>query len=157
MMYPVKYFGAFEFKNFDKNRFHYIDNALISQSFFRIDEFIESNSDIIRILSIRDDSYIDEETCINDMRTTFGKICYMAVTANNGPLTIEASIKFDFPDHSRTFRYTDRLDLGIEVEFTVPLTIASSKVLVNDHTCPTCKNDRCSKSEKSCWKCGNQL
>jgi hypothetical protein len=28
---------------------------------------------------------------------------------------------------------------------------------INDHVCPTCKNDRCSKSEKSCWKCGGKL
>lgn len=30
-------------------------------------------------------------------------------------------------------------------------------VAVNDHTCPSCKNDRCSKSEKTCWKCGGVL
>jgi hypothetical protein len=33
----------------------------------------------------------------------------------------------------------------------------SNQSVVNDHTCPTCKNDRCSKSEKTCWKCGNKL
>lgn len=30
-------------------------------------------------------------------------------------------------------------------------------VAVNNHICPSCKNDRCSKSEKSCWKCGGVL
>jgi hypothetical protein len=30
-------------------------------------------------------------------------------------------------------------------------------VAVNDHTCPTCKNNRCSRSEVNCWKCGNKL
>jgi hypothetical protein len=35
--------------------------------------------------------------------------------------------------------------------------VISSSVSINDHTCPTCKNDRCSKTEKSCWKCGNSL
>jgi hypothetical protein len=29
--------------------------------------------------------------------------------------------------------------------------------LVNDRICPTCKNDRCSRTEKACWKCGNSL
>lgn len=29
--------------------------------------------------------------------------------------------------------------------------------IINDHTCPSCKNDRCSRSEKSCWKCGEKL
>jgi hypothetical protein len=32
---------------------------------------------------------------------------------------------------------------------------------INDHQCPTCKNDRVSKSEKAkkipCWKCGGEL
>lgn len=28
---------------------------------------------------------------------------------------------------------------------------------INDYTCPTCKNDRCSKSEVTCWLCGNKL
>ncbi len=25
---------------------------------------------------------------------------------------------------------------------------------VNDYTCPNCNNNKCSRSEKSCWKCG---
>lgn len=28
---------------------------------------------------------------------------------------------------------------------------------VNNHVCPTCKNARCSKSEITCWRCGNRL
>lgn len=28
---------------------------------------------------------------------------------------------------------------------------------INNHTCPSCGNDRCSKTEKSCWKCGGKL
>lgn len=32
-----------------------------------------------------------------------------------------------------------------------------STVAVNDYICPTCRNNRCSRSEKTCWKCGNQL
>lgn len=34
---------------------------------------------------------------------------------------------------------------------------ATVAVAVNDHVCPGCKNDRVSKSEKSCWKCGCSL
>lgn len=29
--------------------------------------------------------------------------------------------------------------------------------VINNHTCPTCRNDRCNKNERSCWKCGNEL
>lgn len=25
---------------------------------------------------------------------------------------------------------------------------------INDYVCPACSNDKCSKTEKSCWKCG---
>jgi hypothetical protein len=28
---------------------------------------------------------------------------------------------------------------------------------INDHVCPSCQNKRCSKSEKTCWRCGNPL
>lgn len=28
---------------------------------------------------------------------------------------------------------------------------------INNHICPTCKNNRCSKSESICWRCGNKL
>jgi hypothetical protein len=31
----------------------------------------------------------------------------------------------------------------------------TKSVLINDHVCPTCNNDRLSKTEKSCWRCGN--
>src|SRR5271165_2392511 len=40
--------------------------------------------------------------------------------------------------------------------WTIPLP-ASCKAAKNDHVCPSCKNDRCSKTEKSCWKCGAVL
>src|ERR1700723_4317223 len=30
-------------------------------------------------------------------------------------------------------------------------------VAVNDHVCPSCQNNRVSRSEKTCWKCGNPL
>lgn len=31
------------------------------------------------------------------------------------------------------------------------------EIAINDFICKTCKNDRCSQSEKTCWKCGNLL
>jgi hypothetical protein len=34
---------------------------------------------------------------------------------------------------------------------------ASKKPAVNDHTCKTCGNTKCSKTEKSCWKCGEPI
>jgi hypothetical protein len=36
----------------------------------------------------------------------------------------------------------------------VPASSATPAVAVNDHTCTSCGNTSCSKSEKSCWKCG---
>jgi hypothetical protein len=29
--------------------------------------------------------------------------------------------------------------------------------IINNHICPTCKNERCSLSEVMCWRCGNKL
>ena len=28
---------------------------------------------------------------------------------------------------------------------------------INDYVCPHCNNNRCSKSERTCWRCGNLL
>jgi ribosomal protein L37AE/L43A len=33
----------------------------------------------------------------------------------------------------------------------------SSGELVNDHICPACGNNRCSRQEIKCWRCGNKL
>lgn len=35
--------------------------------------------------------------------------------------------------------------------------VGAPTIAINNHTCPSCKNDRCSKSEKTCWKCGGKL
>lgn len=35
--------------------------------------------------------------------------------------------------------------------------VTSAAVTINDHTCPGCHNTKCSKSEKTCWKCGGAL
>ena len=35
--------------------------------------------------------------------------------------------------------------------------IPDSRELVNDHICPACGNNRCSRSEIKCWRCGNKL
>lgn len=32
-----------------------------------------------------------------------------------------------------------------------------SSLVINDHTCISCGNTRCSKTKKSCWKCGNKI
>jgi hypothetical protein len=36
-----------------------------------------------------------------------------------------------------------------------PKPVASTPI--NNHKCSACGNDRCSKIEKTCWKCGNPL
>jgi hypothetical protein len=48
----------------------------------------------------------------------------------------------------------------LKESLTVPLsslTVKASGVAINDHTCPTCSNTHCSKTERTCWKCGNNL
>lgn len=41
----------------------------------------------------------------------------------------------------------------VQLQFVAIKTNTSSAV-VNDHICVSCGNDRCSKNEKSCWRCG---
>lgn len=44
-----------------------------------------------------------------------------------------------------------------EVKAEIIIAKSNNLAVVNDYICPTCKNNRCSKSEKTCWKCGNPL
>jgi len=48
--------------------------------------------------------------------------------------------------------YAARMDEKVKAQ-----KAASNTIAVNDHICPTCGNDRVSKCEKSCWKCGGLL
>lgn len=32
--------------------------------------------------------------------------------------------------------------------------VPQSTKAINDYVCPACHNNKCSKTEKSCWKCG---
>ena len=45
--------------------------------------------------------------------------------------------------------------------FSVPQNVSVAKAVVqplsNDHTCIHCGNIRCSKQEKTCWKCGMKI
>ena len=49
------------------------------------------------------------------------------------------------------------LDSFTLVSDDVVVKSTNSIVAVNDYTCPHCKNDRCSRSERTCWKCGGVL
>ena len=42
-------------------------------------------------------------------------------------------------------------------EVKTPTSTDPSVPAINDHSCPSCGNDRCSKSERTCWKCGGKL
>lgn len=44
-----------------------------------------------------------------------------------------------------------------EETISLPAPLKATAAVVNDHVCPSCGNDRCSKQERSCWKCGNRL
>lgn len=38
-----------------------------------------------------------------------------------------------------------------------PQATQTTSPAINNHTCPTCQNNRCSKAERICWKCGGNL
>ncbi len=45
----------------------------------------------------------------------------------------------------------------LEIQLAEPLkqvVVSTTMGAVNDHVCATCGNDRCSRTERSCWRCG---
>jgi len=40
---------------------------------------------------------------------------------------------------------------------TIKAVVSDPMVAINDHTCKFCGNTACSKSEKTCWKCGGVI
>lgn len=64
---------------------------------------------------------------------------------------ISHTLNFDTSDANR------QSGSGIVVEEppdTLPSGCAGAPPVVDDHTCSACGNTKCSKREKSCWKCG---
>lgn len=96
----------------------------------------------------------NKDTCANckepeDLHFTLaapGKLC-CRVLMPDGSYTASKNSFFD-----STKRKWD-----IAVGIAVKKVISDILPAINNHICPTCKNDRVSKSEKSCWKCGNKL
>ena len=43
------------------------------------------------------------------------------------------------------------------VKWTVRSGVITGPPPVNDHTCTRCGNKKCSKTEKSCWSCGEPI
>ena len=50
-----------------------------------------------------------------------------------------------------------RPTLTAQFNASVARDLLKEVVATNDHKCPSCGNDRVSKCEKSCWKCGSNL
>ena len=55
---------------------------------------------------------------------------------------------------SRAISNTDLIGNNLPVELQEPSNVFTA---INDHICRHCGNNRVSKSEKSCWKCGGSL
>ncbi len=61
---------------------------------------------------------------------------------------------------ARMSAYKDGLLAGARItDMDIKVCLDGLKKLpaINNHICPHCKNDRVSKSEASCWKCGGNL
>jgi len=68
--------------------------------------------------------------------------------ANEGKCRVE--ITYARFDKSNNFLSMETICLD-DVRRTPEVTASGA---INDYICGTCKNDRCSKSEKKCWRCG---
>ena len=59
------------------------------------------------------------------------------------------------------FEVRQLIEIGAQIQGSVKDIQISGTVTmcaaVNDHICPSCKNDRCSKTERTCWLCGGKL
>jgi hypothetical protein len=100
-------------------------------------------------------SSVTTATYFNDLHAQAMRIDDKASAANGHNLDIYTRIQYQELNSLNTL-------IGdiIEHEFGVPpvvIPVSSNGPVINDHTCPTCRNDRCSKSEKTCWKCGYAL
>ena len=69
---------------------------------------------------------------------------------NNNPFDLYISHSFNM-NTSGCISSCDGMEEDTDVEVQTQTTV------MNDHTCPSCGNDKCSKNEKSCWKCGSSL
>lgn len=82
-----------------------------------------------------------------------GPETYIFPSTTNGDITnygeLSGSQKGTL-DHEKVLK-----DAGYTVVSKV--TQSSSVSTINDYVCPGCKNDKCSKSEVKCWKCGGLL
>lgn len=50
-----------------------------------------------------------------------------------------------------------KMTIGGPVRFVGETIKVDPPKAINDHTCPHCGNTACSKTERSCWKCGGSL
>lgn len=72
---------------------------------------------------------------------------------NPKPLSYEKAKKLASQLNGSSAQFEVRLLATKQVSVSKTDTL----VAVNDHTCKWCNNNRCSKTEKSCWKCGGKL
>jgi len=84
---------------------------------------------------------------------------YQLTIRNGNHLTMLAWLANKWsPGHTWDLKYkpTFRLLLG---GWSLPTFDRSGTLgpAVNDYVCKTCKNSRCSRTEKTCWLCGNPL
>lgn len=75
-----------------------------------------------------------------------------------GFATDAAAQDYEVEDINHTFRFwCVGTGWELDTDSSAPAPIMSNGEAINNHTCPTCKNTRCNKQEKSCWRCGSKL
>jgi hypothetical protein len=78
--------------------------------------------------------------------------------ANPFGVSITKKIQSTAPDHCEVWISCGIDLLSTTVNRSAPtIPPPAPTVAVNNHTCVFCGNTSCSKSEKSCWKCGGAI
>jgi hypothetical protein len=70
---------------------------------------------------------------------------------------VQRSLEFDVGGCDQQLSRIGSLAKKVQTITAQPCTGKVISAPVNDHTCVCCGNTACSKSEKSCWKCGSQI
>lgn len=73
---------------------------------------------------------------------------------NGNPFDLGVSHQLSYNSGGCTLTQTPKAQDSSKRYWNVVPPATNSTSPINDHTCTQCGNNACSKTEKSCWKCG---
>ncbi len=112
-------------------------------------ESVNTASRDVQLLLYTANNYIDSDEFIVHIIYDIGsEACFGNYYNNSFSLSVE-----------RQFSWADANTMkGQPLSISNPLPPKPNAIVIkDDHTCTMCGNTKCSKQEKSCWKCGSSI